>query len=95
MHRADDDEERQSSQLDDHHDVVRAGAFLRAAEEQPGDEHDDRERGNVDEYRDAADTRRGVEQPTDCGIGAQRRGAVPVVNHCGTSMPIPRMSVLK
>jgi hypothetical protein len=76
MHRADGNEQRERGKLDDHHDVVRARTLLRAAEQQPGDDHHDRECGNVDEYRNAGNVRRGIEQSVDVGIRAQRRGAI-------------------
>jgi hypothetical protein len=74
--RADSDEQPEREQLDHHHDVVGADAFLRALQQQHGDQHHDRERGHVDHDRDAADVGRAVEEAAYRGIGAQERRAV-------------------
>ena len=58
------------------HDVVGRRALARAAQQQPRDEHHDRERRQVDEDRNAGDVRRRVEQPVDLRIGAEQRRAI-------------------
>ena len=85
-----------ASELDHHHDVVGARALLRAAEQQPGDEHHDPERRQIDENRHAGDVRRGLQQPVDCRVD-ELRSAVryPVVSQCRQLSPKPRSSVVK
>ena len=63
MRRADDDEQRQRGELDHDHDVVRAGALAHAAQEQPRDDHHDRERRKIDEDGHAKQPWRRLEQP--------------------------------
>ena len=74
--RADGDEERERDQLDDHHDVVGARAFLRAAQEHPRDQHHDPERREVHEDRHPGDVRGRIEQAADLGVRAEERGAI-------------------
>ena len=78
VHRAKADEQRQHEQLDDHHQIVRACALLDADVEECGDRQNDQRGWNIQQNRDAGDSRRGVEQTVDRRIRAQKRGSVSV-----------------
>jgi hypothetical protein len=71
VHRPHPDEQREHEELDRHHDVVDARAFLHADQEQPGDGRNDREGRQVHEDRNAAHVRRRLQQPMDLRIGAE------------------------
>ena len=84
-----------TSELDHDHDVVRARALLDAEQENPRDDHHDRKRRDVDEYRHAGEPRRRVHQRLHRRIRAERDGPIAVRDHPGRLMPTPVSSELK
>ena len=76
VHAAKDDEEAQDQQLHHDHDVVGARALTHPAEQKPGDREHDEAGWHVHEDGDAGDARRGLQQPVNAGIGAQKRCAI-------------------
>src|ERR1700740_2630705 len=62
---ADTDEQDEDRDLDRHHDVVEDGALLHPDDQDPGDERDDRDRGDVHHDRVAEQVR---------GLGDDLRG---------------------
>ena len=78
VHGPDNHEQRQHQQLDHHHDVVGARAFLHALQQQRGDRGDDGERRDVEQDGDAGDIRRGLQQRHQRRIAAGLHGPVAV-----------------
>ena len=76
MRGADENEDRERDELDDHHDVVGGRALARAAQQQPGDHHDDRERRQMNQDRNAGDAWRRREKAVNLRIRAQQRRPV-------------------
>ena len=76
VRRADGDEQGQGGELDHHHDVVGARALLGAPQQQPGDEHHDPERRQIDQDRHAADVRRRFEERVHFRDRTEERRAV-------------------
>jgi len=66
-----DDEQTEHEELDHDQDVVRTRALAHTQQEQPRDEADDQERGQVHENRNPRDMGCTVEQSVDLGIGTQ------------------------
>ena len=77
IHQADADEQCQRKQLDDNHQAVGHHALARSAQQQPRDEHHDREGRQIHEEWQARETGRCLQQSLNIRIRTEKRGTVP------------------